>query len=58
MEAQRQIRCLWAKSPSGHDAGRWHPLVLHLLDVAACADAILAREPQNTRDRLALSSRH
>lgn len=28
-------------------------LILHLLDVAACADAILAREPQSTRDRLA-----
>lgn len=33
--------------------GQWHPLILHLLDVAACADAVLAREPQSTRDRLA-----
>lgn len=42
---------LWAKT-NDNDA-RWHPLILHLLDVAACADAILAREPQSTRDRLA-----
>jgi CRISPR-associated endonuclease/helicase Cas3 len=43
---------LWAKS-SRSDDERWHPLVLHLLDVAACADAILAREPESTRVRLA-----
>lgn len=42
---------LWAKST--RETETWHPLVLHLLDVAACADAILAREPQSTRDRLA-----
>jgi CRISPR-associated endonuclease/helicase Cas3 len=42
---------LWAKSAG--EKGAWHPLILHLLDVAACADAILAREPQSTRDRLA-----
>lgn len=42
----------WAKSAqTENDSG--HPLILHLLDVAACADAILAREPQSTRDRLA-----
>jgi len=39
---------LWAKTG---DAGSYHPLVLHLLDVAACADALLAREPVITRDR-------
>lgn len=45
---------LWAKSKHvQNEAPAWHPLVLHLLDVAACADAILAREPQSTRDRLA-----
>jgi CRISPR-associated endonuclease/helicase Cas3 len=44
-------RLLWAKSAG--ERGAWHPLILHLLDVAACADAILAREPQITRDRLA-----
>ncbi|WP_197490310.1 CRISPR-associated helicase Cas3' [Halothiobacillus diazotrophicus] len=43
---------LWAKTRDiGTDA--WHPLLLHLLDVAACADGIMAREPQGTRDRLA-----
>jgi len=44
-------RALWAKS--GGQGDRWHPLILHLLDVAACADAILAREPESTRNRLA-----
>ena len=28
-------------------------MLLHLLDVAACADAIVAREPESTRERLA-----
>jgi CRISPR-associated endonuclease/helicase Cas3 len=50
----RDVRLLWAKS-CPNDGERWHPLVLHLLDVAACADAILAREPQSTRDRLAVA---
>ena len=41
---------LWAKtSPEGS----YHPLILHLLDVAACADAILEREPLATRERFA-----
>ncbi|MGD9582788.1 MAG: CRISPR-associated helicase Cas3' [Lysobacterales bacterium] len=44
-------RLFWAKS---HPAdGRFHPLVLHLLDVAASADAILMREPAGSRQRLA-----
>lgn len=43
---------LWAKSDQKKGES-WHPLILHLLDVAACAEAILAREPQSTRDRLA-----
>ena len=43
---------LWAKtSKDGQD--RWHPLILHMLDVSATADAILAREPQVTRERMA-----
>lgn len=42
---------LWAKSKSSLAESAWHPLVLHLLDVAACADAILAREPESTRQR-------
>jgi len=45
-------RHLWAKSKAGADS--WHPLVLHLLDVAATADAILAREPESSRTQLAL----
>jgi len=43
---------LWAKTSKDGD-GRWHPLILHMLDVAASADAILAREPQATRQRMA-----
>lgn len=43
---------LWAKTGKDGDA-RWHPLILHLLDVAASADAILAREPESTRSRMA-----
>lgn len=52
VSATKGLCPLWAKSKPNGD-GRWHPLVLHLLDVAACADAILAREPQSTRDQLA-----
>jgi CRISPR-associated endonuclease/helicase Cas3 len=43
---------LWAKTPK-HPSTTWHPLVLHLLDVAASADAILALEPESTRLRMA-----
>ena len=43
---------LWAKTSKEGD-GRWHPLILHMLDVAASADAILAREPESTRKRMA-----
>jgi CRISPR-associated endonuclease/helicase Cas3 len=43
---------LWAKSPKSSDSV-WHPLILHMLDVAASADAILAREPESTRKRMA-----
>lgn len=42
---------LWAKTSEDGDK-RWHPLILHLLDVAASADAILAREPESTRQRM------
>lgn len=34
---------LWAKANKNGEAG-WHPLILHMLDVAAGANAILARE--------------
>ncbi|MFA7060672.1 MAG: CRISPR-associated helicase Cas3' [Pedobacter sp.] len=49
------ISKLWAKTSQlmGPVIRLWHPLVLHLLDVAACADAILDREPEVTRKRLA-----
>lgn len=38
---------LWAKTGS-HESTSYHPLVLHLLDVAACVEAILKREPSTT----------
>ncbi len=43
---------LWAKTSRSND-GSWHPLILHMLDVAASAEAILAREPESTRRRMA-----
>jgi len=43
---------LWAKTSKEGD-GLWHPLILHMLDVAASAEAILAREPESTRKRMA-----
>lgn len=43
---------LWAKSVQ-NGVTRWHPLILHMLDVAASADAILSREPRSTRNRMA-----
>ena len=43
---------LWAKTDKKDDA-RWHPLILHLLDVAASADTILTREPESTRKWMA-----
>jgi len=43
---------LWAKTSRDND-DRWHPLILHMLDVAASAEAILAREPESTRTRMA-----
>jgi len=42
---------LWAKTRTT-GAPEWHPLLLHLLDVAAAADAILDREPEATRQRM------
>lgn len=47
---------LWAKSPA-EGGVRWHPLILHLLDVSAVADAVLAREPPQTCERTAASIR-
>lgn len=47
-----KLNCLWAKYDSDNN-NRWHPLILHMIDVAAVADVVLNREPQATRDRLA-----
>lgn len=41
---------LWGKTRTDGD---WHPLLLHMVDVAAVADAILEREPERTRQLLA-----
>ena len=46
------LRNIWAKTAKSGATG-WHPLILHMLDVAASADAILAREPESTRKRMA-----
>jgi len=43
---------IWAKTAAAQGAG-YHPLILHMLDVAASAEAILDREPQTTRRRMA-----
>ena len=48
----RALTHLWAKTSRDND-GRWHPLILHMLDVAASAEAILTREPESTRTRMA-----
>jgi len=48
----RALRNIWAKTAKSGATG-WHPLILHMLDVAASADAILAREPETTRKRIA-----
>lgn len=48
----KMLANLWAKMDN-KGAARWHPLVLHLLDVAASAEAILMREPKATRMRMA-----
>ncbi len=45
-------RQFWAKSRRASEISK-HVLLLHSLDVAACADRILARGPQGARERLA-----
>jgi CRISPR-associated endonuclease/helicase Cas3 len=45
------LDCLWAKT--AEDSTNYHPLKLHLLDVGACAEGILNREPETTRSRMA-----
>ena len=49
---EEKLTNLWGKR-SKDDEAQWHPLILHLLDVAASADAILMREPESTRTRMA-----
>lgn len=49
---EKKLTNLWAKTSKDNDVG-WHPLILHMLDVAASANAILAREPESTRKRMA-----
>lgn len=48
------VEYLWGKTRTvEHGDSRWHPLVCHCLDVAACADVLLAHEPPATSARLA-----
>ena len=47
------LSCLWAKTPTDETAATYHPLLLHMLDAAACARALLKREPQSTSRMLA-----
>jgi CRISPR-associated endonuclease/helicase Cas3 len=44
------LECLWAKTSVG--TTRFHPLILHLIDVGTCAEAVLSREPDATRQRI------
>lgn len=46
-----RLRRVWAKTSKNYEE-RWHPLPLHMLDVAAGAEAILTREPESTRVRM------
>lgn len=49
-----ETRYLWGKARPAVDGGSpYQPLTYHCLDVAACADAILMREPEATRERMA-----
>ena len=49
MEKERKNLRFWAKTSENG----WHPLMLHMLDVAVVSDAVLAREPESTRNRFA-----
>ncbi|MDT7920977.1 MAG: CRISPR-associated helicase Cas3' [Meiothermus sp.] len=48
MSLSDRAKALWAKSDREKGGGSWHPLIAHLLDVAACAEVILEREPPRT----------
>jgi CRISPR-associated endonuclease/helicase Cas3 len=43
---------LWAKSDRGKDSDAWHPLICHLLDVAASCLEIIELEPPKYRQLL------
>ncbi|MFC5846823.1 CRISPR-associated helicase Cas3' [Deinococcus petrolearius] len=47
------VQVLWAKSGQKSAGEGWLPVLHHLLDVGACALAILEREPASTRALLA-----
>ena len=49
---EHALKNLWAKTDKSSASG-WHPLILHMIDVAASAEAVLAREPEMTRKRIA-----
>lgn len=54
MDSEFSVFQYWGKADANRAQGpSWHPLIYHVLDVAAVADAILAREPESTRMRLA-----
>lgn len=48
------MKFFWGKTSKlmGPVFRRWHPLILHMLDVAASADAVLEREPSSTQKRM------
>ena len=48
---EKALTHIWAKTAKSGGTG-WHPLILHVLDVTASADAILEREPETTRNRI------
>lgn len=49
IELLNKLAHFWGKS---EDNGSWNPVLLHLIDVAASAEAILLREPESTRRRM------
>ena len=48
---EKALTHIWAKTAKSGGTG-WHPLILHVLDLTASADAILEREPETTRNRI------
>lgn len=46
-------QALWAKSDRSKDSWDWHPLICHLLDVAAACLEIIDREPRSYKQLLA-----